>query len=141
MSGTAQKFFTAKNVIFLGLKSVILLSKMGERALDSLKSILIWELLIGIYEDIIKVDCSPVFPERSYMRSKKRKKRKKEKTALARLEPGTFASTVQCFATELLGIDISSGCRLFNIKYIIIIASLIYEPHLLIKISTVPRAS
>ena len=79
---------------------------MAERALDSLKFILIWELLIGIYEDIIKVDCSPVFPERSYMRSKKRKKRKKEKTALARLEPGTFTSTDQCSATELLGIDI-----------------------------------
>ena len=103
MSGTAQKVFTAKNVIFLGLKSVILLSKMGERALDSLKFILIWELPIAIYEDIIKVDCSPVFPERSYMRSKKRKK---EKTALARLEPGTFTSTDQCSATELLGIDI-----------------------------------
>merc|ERR1711997_623813 len=77
------KNFYAKNVIFLGLKSVILLSKMAERALDSLKYILIWELPIAIYEDIIKVDCSPVFPERSYMRSKKRKKRKKENTALA----------------------------------------------------------
>ena len=106
MSGTAQKIFTAKNVIFLGLKSVILLSKMEKRALGSLKFIVIWELPIAIYEDIIKVDCSPVFPERSYMRSKKRKKRKKEKTALARLEPGTFTSTDQCSATELLGIDI-----------------------------------
>ena len=79
MSGTAQKVFTAKNVIFLGLKSVILLSKMGKRALDSLKFTLIWELPMAIYEDIIKVDCSPVFPERSYMQSKKRKKGKKEK--------------------------------------------------------------
>merc|ERR1712001_68325 len=106
VSGTAQKNFTAKNVIFLGLKSVILLSKMAERALDSLKYILIWELPIAIYEDIIKVDCSPMFPERSYMRSKKRKKRKKEKTALVRLEPRTFTSTDQCSVTELLGINI-----------------------------------
>ena len=104
MAGTDQKVFTAKNVIFLGLKSVIFLSKMGERALDSLKIILIWELPTAIYEDIIKVDCSPVFPESSYMRSKKRKKRKKEKTALVRLEPGTFTSTAQCSATELLAI-------------------------------------
>ena len=124
MSGTAQKFFTAKNVIFLGLKSVILLSKMGKRALDSLKFILIWELPIAIYEDIIKVICSPVFPESSYMRSKKRKKGKKEKTALARLEPGTLTSIDQCSTTELLGIDIKGRGRLFNINYTIIIASL-----------------
>ena len=99
---------------------------MGERALDSLKFILIWELPIAIYEDIIKVNCSPVFPESSYMRSKKRKKGKKEKTALARLEPGTLTSTDQCSTTELLGIDIKSRGRLFNINYIIIIASLTY---------------
>merc|ERR1712001_554508 len=78
VSGTAQKVFTAKNVIFLGLKSVILLSKMAERALDSLKYILIWELPIAIYEDIIKVDCSPMLPERSYMRSKKKKEKKRK---------------------------------------------------------------
>ena len=99
---------------------------MGKRALDSLKFILIWELPIAIYEDIIKVNCSPVFPESSYMQSKKRKKGKKEKTALARLEPGTFTSTDQCSATELLGIDIRNTGRLFIINYIIIIASLTY---------------
>ena len=99
---------------------------MGKRALDSLKFILIWELPIAIYEDIIKVNCSPVFPERSYMRSKKRKKGKKEKTALARSEPGTLTSTDQCSTTELLGIDIKSRGRSFNINYIIIIASLTY---------------
>ena len=79
----------------------------------------------------------PFSPKGVICDQKREKREKKKKTALVRLEPGTFTSTVQCSATELLGIDISSGCRLFNIKYIIIIASLIYEPHLLIKISTV----
>ena len=124
MTGTTLSSFIGEKVRFLGLKSVILLSKMGERALDSLKFILIWELPIAINEDIIKVVCSPVFPERSYKRSKKRKKRKKEKTGFARLEPGTFSSTDQCSTTEPLGIDIKSGGSLFNINYTIIISSL-----------------
>ena len=66
MSGTAQKVLTGKNVIFLGLKSVILLSKMGERALERLKFISIWELPIGIYEGFMKVICSLLLAEKSY---------------------------------------------------------------------------
>ena len=124
MTGTTLSSFIGKKVRFLGLKLVILLSKMGKRALDSLKFILIWELPIAICEDIIKVICSPVFPERSYMRSKKRKKGKKEKTAHAKLEPGTLTSIDQCSTTELLGIDIKGRGRLFNINKTIIIASL-----------------
>ena len=58
---------------FFGLKSVILLSKMGKRALDSLKFTLIWELPMAIYEDIIKVDCS----RKELYAIKKEKKKKK----------------------------------------------------------------
>ena len=39
---------------------------MGERALDSLKFILIWEIPIGIYEGFMKVICSLLLAEKSY---------------------------------------------------------------------------
>ena len=39
---------------------------MGERALERLKFILIWELPIGIYEGFMKVICSLLLAEKSY---------------------------------------------------------------------------
>ena len=63
----------SKNVRFLGLNSVILLSKMGERALDSLMFKLIWELPIGIYEGFMKSFHSPKLAQKSYSHFKKQK--------------------------------------------------------------------
>ena len=39
---------------------------MGERALERLKFMLIWELPIGIYEGFMKVICSLLLAEKSY---------------------------------------------------------------------------
>ena len=80
MARTTQKVFTGKKVRFFGLKSVILLSKMGERALDSLKFILIWELLIGIYEGFMKSFHSLLLPEKSYSQLKNQEKSKNYKS-------------------------------------------------------------
>ena len=96
VAGTYQKFSTAKKRRFLGLKSVILLSKMRRWAHDSPKFILIWELPMVIYEGFMKVPRSPIPAQRSYSHFKKSKIKRIKKTA-ARFEPGYFSITNRCF--------------------------------------------
>ena len=79
---------------FLGLNSVILLSKMGERALDSLMLKLIWELPIGIYEGFMKSFHSPKLAQKSYSHFKKQKIKYIKKRPVVRLEPMTLGFTV-----------------------------------------------
>ena len=77
VAGTTLSSFIGKKVRFLGLKLVILLSKMGKRAGDSRNFLLIWQLPIGIYEGFMKVIHLPKFAQRSYKRFKKHKIEKK----------------------------------------------------------------